>query len=525
MKKVLVVGAGASGLPALKTALEYGFDARCFERSDQIGGLWRYKENPLNDEGTVMKSTVINTSKEMTAYSDFPPLDDAPNYMHNSEMYSYLHRYADHFKLRSKVFFKHQVLSIQRAKCFSENGQWKVKYEIMDTNEILEETFDGIMMCTGHHSIPYIPDPFPGQNLFKGEVLHSKKYRTCKGFEDKVVVVVGIGNSGGDIAVELSKVAKKVYLSTRSGSWIMNRVWDYGEPSDLALLNRFTFWAKGLAPQWLQNTVMESKVNRRFDHGRFGVKPNHRFLQAHVTVNDELPNRLISGTVVIKPNISKFTESGVIFEDNTVVENVDTVILATGYSFNFDLIEDGRLIKVENNRVLLYQLMFPPQLAPNNSLAIIGLIQPTGSIMPISEMQCRVFCAQLAGKAKLPSQMKMTESALKMNIDNCRRFIDRRRHTLQVYYVNYMDSLAKLINVKPKIVKALLTDPRLAKHLIFHGLVPYQYRLNGQHSWPEARKNIIEFDKRVFNCTRTRLTKETAKAKPKGRWDLFRLVL
>ncbi|CAD5234566.1 unnamed protein product [Bursaphelenchus xylophilus] len=522
--RVLVVGAGASGLPALKTALEYGFEAKCFERSDQIGGLWRYKENPLNDEGTVMKSTVINTSKEMTAYSDFPPLNDAPNYMHNSEMYKYLLRYADHFNLRPKIYFKYQVLNIQRSKGFSENGQWKVKYEIMETGEILEETFDGVMICTGHHSIPYFPPPFPGQENFRGEIIHSKSYRTCKRFEDKVVVIVGIGNSGGDIAVELSKVAKKVYLSTRSGSWIMNRVWDYGEPSDLALLNRFTFWVKGLSPLWLQNLVMENKINRRFDHGRFGVKPSHRFLEAHVTVNDELPNRLISGTVVIKPNISKFTERGIIFDDDTVIEEVDIVVFATGYSFNTDLVEGGSLIKVENNRVLLYKFMFPPQLAPKNSLAIIGLIQPTGSIMPISEMQCRVFCAQLAGDVTLPSQFKMTQDALKTNVDNSRRFIDRRRHTLQVFYVNYMDSLANLIKVKPKIFRTVLTDPALAKHLIFHGLVPYQYRLHGKYSWSEARKNIIEFDKRVFECTRTRITKETAQAKPKGRWDLFRLV-
>ena len=81
--KILVIGAGASGLPALKTALEYGFDTICMEKSKDIGGLWRYKDAPEPDEGTVMKSTVINTSKEMTAYSDFPPPPEAANYMHN----------------------------------------------------------------------------------------------------------------------------------------------------------------------------------------------------------------------------------------------------------------------------------------------------------------------------------------------------------------------------------------------------------------------------------------------------------
>lgn len=78
-----------------------------------------------------MKSTVINTSKEMTAYSDFPPLEGTPNYMHNSIMFDYIKQYAAKFKLLDKVFFEHKVLSVERAKGFSDNGQWNVKYEVI----------------------------------------------------------------------------------------------------------------------------------------------------------------------------------------------------------------------------------------------------------------------------------------------------------------------------------------------------------------------------------------------------------
>lgn len=88
-----------------------------------------------------------------------------------------------------------------------------------------------------------------------------------------------------------------------------------------------------------------------------------------------------------------------------------------------------------------------------------------------------------------------------------------------------MDSLAKLIKVKPNVIKTLLTDPVLAKKLIFSGLVPYQYRLTGPYSWPEARENILEFDERVFNCTRTRITKNTADSKAEGRIYVLRLLL
>ncbi|KAI1716036.1 flavin-binding monooxygenase-like domain-containing protein [Ditylenchus destructor] len=526
-KKVLVIGAGASGLPAIKTALEYGFIVVCYEKAQDIGGLWRFKPDPEPDEGTVMRSTVINTSKEMTAYSDFPPPDCAANYMHNREMLDYLRKYAEKFDLAKHIKFQRKVLNIERTKDFFETGRWDVTYKDISSGEILHEIFDGVMVCQGHHSVPHWP-AFAGQSLFKGKIMHSHSYNCANGFDDQTVVVVGIGNSGGDIAVELSKVAKKVYLSTRSGSWVMNRVWDKGEPSDLLLLNRFTFAVRSLAPRSLQNSILERKLNQRFDHGRFGLRPEHRVLQAHLTVNDELPNRIISGTVVVKPNILKFSETGVIFDDGTTVQNVDTVIFATGYSFNFDNIENGRFIEVKDNQVLLYKFMFPvgkfDENVHKNSLAIIGLIQPTGSIMPISEMQCRVFCAQLSGEITLPSQKEMLSDALKHILKNKRQFVDRRRHTLQVYYVTYMDALARLLHAKPNISKYLVTDPKLATRLIFHGLVPYQYRLQGSHKWDGAREAILGVEERVFESTRTRRTPQTEKSKPTNKIFSFKAL-
>ena len=113
-RRVAVIGAGASGLPCIRYniliyrnikyncrhARLYGLDVVCFEASEYVGGLWRYRSSeeesqnlasrPLKwpvSASSVMKSTVINTSKEMTAYSDFPPAPDTPNFMHNTQMY------------------------------------------------------------------------------------------------------------------------------------------------------------------------------------------------------------------------------------------------------------------------------------------------------------------------------------------------------------------------------------------------------------------------------------------------------
>lgn len=112
----------------------------------------------------------------------------------------------------------------------------------------------------------------------------------------------------------------------------------------------------------------------------------HRPLSQHPTISDDLPNNIISGKIQVKPNVTEFTETDAIFEDGTVEENIDVVVFATGYSFSFPFLDS--LVKVNNNEVSLYKLMFPPDLE-KPTLAIIGLIQPLGIVLPIAELQAR----------------------------------------------------------------------------------------------------------------------------------------
>lgn len=112
----------------------------------------------------------------------------------------------------------------------------------------------------------------------------------------------------------------------------------------------------------------------------------HRALSQHPTVNDDLPNRIISGMVKVKGNVKEFTETAAIFEDGSREDDIDAVIFATGYSFAFPFLEDS--VRVVRNKISLYKKVFPPNLE-KPTLAIIGLIQPLGAIMPISELQGR----------------------------------------------------------------------------------------------------------------------------------------
>lgn len=89
-KRIAVIGAGATGMTATKACLEQNLEVVVFEKTNYTGGLWRYQPK-LDEDGiaSVMKSTIINSSKEMSAFSDFPPPAEFPNYMHNTKMVSF----------------------------------------------------------------------------------------------------------------------------------------------------------------------------------------------------------------------------------------------------------------------------------------------------------------------------------------------------------------------------------------------------------------------------------------------------
>lgn len=178
-----------------------------------------------------------------------------------------------------------------------------------------------------------------------------------------------------------------MYLSTRSGTWLFNRVAENGDPLDMTNSTRLKMGLAGRFPA-LAEQYLFWKLSSRFDHQKYCLQPTHGPLSAHPTVNDELPNRIISGGVIIKANVSEFTETGARFEDGTVVDNIDCVVLATGYIFGFPFL-DSSVTEVKENKVNLYKYAFPPDLA-KHTLAIIGCVQPFGAIMPISEMQCRL---------------------------------------------------------------------------------------------------------------------------------------
>ncbi|XP_042534188.1 flavin-containing monooxygenase 5-like [Dipodomys spectabilis] len=499
--RIAVIGAGASGLASIKSCLETGLDPVCFERTGDLGGLWRFQENPEQGRASIYQSVVINTSKEMMCFSDFPIPDHFPNFMHNSQVLEYFRMYAKEFDLLKYIRFKTAVCSVKKQPDFCTSGQWEVVTECEGTEQV--EVFDGVMVCTGHHTDAHLPlDSFPGIERFQGQYFHSRDYKNPTGFKGKRVIIIGIGNSGGDLAVEISHTAKQVFLSTRRGTWVLNRVGQNGYPFDMEVSSRFWQFLSKMCGPSLSSSYLERRINQRFDHEMFGLKPKHRALSQHPTVNDELPNRIISGLVKVKGNVKEFTETAAIFEDGSREEDIDVVIFATGYSFAFPFLKDDS-VKVVKNKVSLYKKVFPPHLE-KPTLAIIGLIQPLGAIMPIAELQARWATQVFKGLKKLPPKSEMMAEIIKAQEEMAKRYVDSQRHTIQGDYIDTMEEMAECVGVRPDLWSLACTDPRLALKVLFGPCTPVQYRLQGPGKWDRARETILTTDDRVRKPLMTR---------------------
>ncbi|XP_032872288.1 dimethylaniline monooxygenase [N-oxide-forming] 5-like [Amblyraja radiata] len=179
----------------------------------------------------------------------------------------------------------------------------------------------------------------------------------------------------------------------------------------------------------------------------------------HPTINDDLPNRIISGRVLVKPNVRSFTETTAIFEDGSV-EEIDFVVFATGYTFSYPFLDES-VVKVEKNQVDLYKLVFPPAMT-HPTLCIIGLMQPLGAIMPLSELQARWATRVFKGDANLPSTADMITDIMEKKEKMSNRYDKSQRNTIQVDYIAYADELADLIGARPNLKSLALRDPRLA---------------------------------------------------------------
>lgn len=488
VRRVAVIGAGSSGLVCTKICVEQGLEPVCFESSSDIGGLWNFKESPQPEYASIYRSLVTNTSKEMTCFSDFPMPDHYPNYLHNSLLLQYYRLYAQHFDLLKHIHFQTRVKRVGQRPDFPVSGQWDVETVNQDGHEE-HHVFDAVMVCSGHYTHPYLPmSEFTGSETFTGECFHSWEYKDAERCKGKRVLVVGIGNSGGDIAVEISRSAEKTFLSTRNGAWVAGRMSNNGLPLDMARITRFYGTLIRLLPSRLFSWMMERTLNQKYDHRLYRLRPRHRVMDRRPVINDELPYQILLGGVIIKPNIKAFTESQVVFEDDTE-ENIDIVIFCTGYITNFLFLPQS-LSQGPKGELTLYKRLFPPSLQ-QPTLVVLGLFQSRGPIMPMVEMQARWATRVFKGLNRLPAKEKMLSVIEADRKRTMKSYPCPLLAALQVDYIPYLDFMADQVGVKPHFLALLLRDPLLWAKVFFGPCTPYQYRLRGPGQWSGARQAIL----------------------------------
>ena len=422
-QKICIVGAGSSGIVAVKYFKANGLKFDCFEKGSDIGGNWRYN----NDNGlsSAYRSLHIISSKWNMQYSDFPMPEDFPDYGHHSDVLRYFESYIDHFELRQHITFNTEVVKIAPAA----NRKWDVTLSTGETRR-----YDAVVIANGHHWQPQIPD-FPGN--FNGQTLHSHHYKTADRFENKRVLIVGIGNSACDIAIDLCRIAKSVHLSTRRSAHIVPK-YLLGRPTDQwthPLLERFL--PIPLRRQAFRLLTFLTVGNQE----RYGLpRPKQKMMQEHPTLNQEFLAYVGHGRVKIKPNIRKLQGDFVEFEDNTS-EPFDAIIYGTGYQISFPFFDPG-LIDVTGNRVHLYRKVIHPDL-PN--LYFLGLIQPLGAIMPLAEQQSKWIAGLLSGSIYLPPipVMKKSIEADRRKLE--KRYVNSPRHTIQVDFWSYFQEIEREI--------------------------------------------------------------------------------
>uniref|UniRef100_A0A8C5U9Q2 Flavin-containing monooxygenase n=1 Tax=Malurus cyaneus samueli TaxID=2593467 RepID=A0A8C5U9Q2_9PASS len=438
----------------------------------------------------------------MSAFSDFPFPEDFPVFLPNAQFLEYLWRYAEHFSLREHIRFGTTVVSIRQQPDFASTGQWNVVTEADGKQKT--EVFDAVMVCSGNFSEPSLPlHSFPGIERFRGQYFHSRQYKHPDVFQGKRVLVVGMGNSGVDIAVEASRVATKVTISTTRGAWLLGRVFEHGYPWDMVLNTRLMSLIKTNLPRPLSWWLINHKVNQWFNHENYGIQPENSCLVREPVLNDDLPSYILTGRITIKPGVKEFKDSSVVFHNCPEEEPIDIVVFCTGYNVSFPFLEES-VVKVENKHASLYKYVFPTHLQ-KPTLAVIGLIKPFGGIMPVAEMQARWASRVFKGLCQLPSQSVMEKEVNENKKNQVRWFGLTFDEVLKTEWLVYLDTLASFIGAKPSVLGLLCTDPWLALTIFFGPCSPYQYRLGGPGCWEGARQAILTQWDRVLKPTRTRV--------------------
>jgi Flavin-binding monooxygenase-like len=370
----------------MKGLREKGLDVEAFERGSDVGGLWRYE----NDNGlsAAYASLRTNVSRRRMQYPSFAMPKSYGDFPNHREMAAYLGAYADAYGLRDSIRFRTRVERLEPAA----GGAWRVTLE-----DGSRRSYGAVVVATGLFWSPRLPF-YPGS--FDGTVSHAHGYRTPEPYAGRRVLVVGAGQSAAEIAVEVSTVAERTFMSVRGGvhvipRWIGRRPYD---AADLAPLNRM--------PWRLLNLIYGLRVARALGPAPASWPlPAHRPLEGIPIVSSDLLPAVRRGDVVVKPAIDRLSGDRVRFVDGSE-ERIDHIVYATGYRISLPFMSSS-LVSANGRDLPLYRRIVPPGL---DGLYFVGFVDAPGGLLPVVETQGQWIAAVLTRHLRLRQPQRIWQA-------------------------------------------------------------------------------------------------------------------
>jgi putative flavoprotein involved in K+ transport len=305
VRDVIVVGAGPAGLAAAVSLREHGVDATILERAERVGEPWRGRYDRLH----------LHTIRWLSHLPGYPIPREFGRWVARDRFVEYLERYAAHHGLEPR-------LGVEMTRLDNDNGGWRVSTP--------QRSLDAraVVVATGFSRVPFTP-AWPGS--FAAPLVHSSEYRNPEPYVGKDVLVVGAGNSGSEIALDLAEGgAARVRIAVRTPPNIVRRDM-HGFPTQLV----------GIAFRRVPPRLMDpiAGVLRRAtvpDLSAYGLPrpdaPYSQFLRtATVPILDAgFVDAVRRGAVEIVAGVDALDGDGVVLADGSRIEP-DAVVAATGY--------------------------------------------------------------------------------------------------------------------------------------------------------------------------------------------------
>lgn len=197
----IIVGAGTSGLATAACLTQQSLPYVILEREDCFASLWKKY---------VYDRVHLHLPKEICELPLVKFPRNYPTYVPRNEFLKYLDEYVSRFEIRPLY---------RRCVEFAEYDEvtqgWKVKARNLISNQLEEYNGKFLVVSTGESCDPFVPE-VQGLSSFPGEVIHSTRYKNGKNYKDKRVLIVGSGNSGMEIAYDLSNYGAKTSIVIRS---------------------------------------------------------------------------------------------------------------------------------------------------------------------------------------------------------------------------------------------------------------------------------------------------------------------